>query len=255
MAKALVTWNTIKRFNDAGEVVDEEIIEFAEPKEDLMPHPEGTCWYPLLGRYLPEDLSDTPMLVDESEIVLDDEDDDNNESPRRIPPPADAFKPIVDANGNIVEEQSDRDETGVEKDEELVTSTALVFVKLRPKFYKGEKENPYAGLTDPLPSPQELAKHYFWYWESILHRDPDAVDRNVNSFVERGIRVLFREYRELERFVKVVDSIKVADAPLEEKAFVACAFASTLPWAAELAWAENANAVDWLCYFEAEGHE
>ena len=66
---------------------------------------------------------------------------------------------------------------------------------------------------------------------------------------------MFREYRELERFVKVVDSIKVADAPLEEKAFVACAFASTLPWAAELAWEENANAVDWLCYFETEGHE
>ncbi|MBQ3343914.1 MAG: hypothetical protein IJG84_18595 [Kiritimatiellae bacterium] len=255
MAKALVTWNTIKRFNDAGEVVDEEIIEFAEPKEDLMPHPEGTCWYPLLGRYLPEDLSDTPMLVDESEIVLDDEDDDNNESPRRIPPPADAFKPIVDANGDVVEEQLDRDETGAEKDEELVTSTEPVFVRLRPKFYKGEKENPYAGLVDPLPSPQELAKHYFWYWESTLYRDPNFVVGKVNDFIEHGINILFREYRELERFVKVVDSIKAADAPLEEKAFVAFAFAGTMTWAAELTLEKNDNAVDWLCYFEAGRHE
>ena len=241
MAKALIDYSSIKMLDDDGAIVSEEFIEFAQPKEDLVPHKAGTSWHPILQRYLPDSIVDREMLVDESELFPNGEEEDDD--------------PIIDANGNIVEKQPDKDDTGEKKDDELVTSTEPVFVRLRPKFYKGEKENPYVGLADPLPSPQELAKHYFWYWESILHRDPDAEDRNINSFVERGICILFREYRELERFVKVVDSIKVADAPLEEKAFVACAFASTLPWAAELAWEENANAVDWLCYFETEGHE
>ena len=241
MAKALIDYSSIKMLDDDGAIVSEEFIEFAQPKEDLVPHNAGTSWHPILQRYLPDSIVDREMLVDESELFPNGEEEDDD--------------PIIDANGNIVEEQPDKDETGEDKDEELVTSTEPVFVRLRPKFYNGEKENPYAGLVDPLPSPQELAKHYFWYWESILHRDPNFVVGKVNDFIEQGINILFREYRQLERFVKVVDSIKAADASLEEKAFVAFAFAGTMTWAAELALEENANAVDWLCYFEAGGYE
>lgn len=242
MAKALIDYSSIKMLDDDGTIVSDVYYEFEQPKEDLVPHKAGTSWHPILQRYLPDSIIDREMLVDESELFPQwrrEEDDD----------------PIIDANGNIVEEQPDKDETGEKKDDELVTSTESVFVRLRPKLYKGEKENPYAGLVDPLPSPQELAKHYFWYWESTLHRDPDFVVGKVNDFIEQGINILFREYRQLERFVKVVDSIKAADAPLEEKAFVAFAFAGTMTWAAELTLEENDNAVDWLCYFEAGRHE
>ena len=241
MAKALIDYSSIKMLDDDGAIVSEEFIEFAQPKEDLVPHKAGTSWHPILQRYLPDSVVDREMLVDESELFPNGEEEEDD--------------PIIDANGDIVEEQLDKDEAGETKDEELVTSTEPVFVRLRPKFYKGEKENPYVGLADPLPSPQELAKHYFWYWESTLHRDPVFVVGKVNDFIEQGINILFREYRQLERFVKVVDSIKAADAPLEEKAFVAFAFAGTMTWAAELTLEENDNAVDWLCYFEAGRHE
>lgn len=241
MAKALIGYSAIKMLDDDGTIVSEEFIEFTQPKEDLVPHKAGTSWHPILQRYLPDSVVDREMLVDESELFPNGEEEDDD--------------PIIDANGNIVEKQPDKDETGETKDGELVTSTEPVLVRLRPKFYKGEKENPYVGLADPLPSPQELAKHYFWYWESTLYRDPNFVVGKVNDFIEHGINILFREYRELERFVKVVDSIKAADAPLEEKAFVAFAFAGTMTWAAELTWEENANAVDWLCYFKTGGHE
>ena len=241
MAKALIDYSSIKMLDDDGTIVSDVYYEFEQPKEDLVPHKAGTSWHPILQRYLPDSIIDREMLVDESELFPNGEEEDDD--------------PIIDANGDVVEEQLDKDEAGETKDEELVTSTEPVFVRLRPKFYKGEKENPYVGLADPLPSPQELAKHYFWYWESTLYRDSDDVDRNVSSFIERGIRILFREYREPERFVKVIDSIKAADASLEEKAFVAFAFAGTMTWAAELTLEENANAVDWLCYFEAGGHE
>ena len=240
MAKALIDYSSIKMLDDDGAIVSEEFIEFAQPKEDLVPHKAGTSWHPILQRYLPDSIVDREMLVDESELFPNGEEEDDD--------------PIIDANGDIVEEQPDKDETGETKDDELVTSTEPVLVRLRPKFYKGEKENPYAGLVDPLPSPQELAKHYFWYWESTLHRDPDFAVGKVNDFIEQGINILFREYRQLERFVKVVDSIKAADASLEEKAFVAFAFAGTMTWATELTLEENANAVDWLCYFEAGRH-
>ena len=42
MAKALIDYSSIKMLDDDGTIVSEEFIEFAQPKEDLVPHKAGT---------------------------------------------------------------------------------------------------------------------------------------------------------------------------------------------------------------------
>ena len=68
--KVLVTWNTIKEFNDDGSLKTDLIIDFDESvmAKDSEVHAEGTCWFPLLGRYLPEDMTDIPMLVSKEDV-------------------------------------------------------------------------------------------------------------------------------------------------------------------------------------------
>lgn len=66
--KALIDYNTIKMLDEDGTIASEEILEFDEPKEDLMPHKKGTSWHPILQRYMPDEMVDMEMLVDESEL-------------------------------------------------------------------------------------------------------------------------------------------------------------------------------------------
>ena len=80
--KALIDYNSIKMLNDDGTIASEEILEFDEPKEDLKPHKVGTSWHPILQRYMPDEMVDMEMLVDESELFpkgrdygTDDDDD------------------------------------------------------------------------------------------------------------------------------------------------------------------------------------
>ena len=102
MAKALIDYSSIKMLDDDGAIVSEEFIEFAQPKEDLVPHKAGTSWHPILQRYLPDSIIDREMLVDESELFPNGEEDDDD--------------PIIDVNGNIVEEQPKKEMSNERRD-------------------------------------------------------------------------------------------------------------------------------------------
>lgn len=80
--KALIDYNSIKMLNEDGTIALEEIIEFDAPLEDLKPHKEGTSWHPILQCYMPDEMVDKEMLVDESELFpkgrdYGEEDDDD----------------------------------------------------------------------------------------------------------------------------------------------------------------------------------
>ena len=120
-------------------------------------------------------------------------------------------------------------------------------IRLKPRFYKGEAENPYQKEEG------DYAKSVFWYFEKQFADDPDGYE----AFVKRGIDLIMRPPDFNYEGCTADDipvSIRQFDAPLETRGFVANCYSNGMGMNYPLQVETNGFGLNWLSYFYEDEH-
>lgn len=113
-------------------------------------------------------------------------------------------------------------------------------LNIKPKFYKGELDNPYEG--------EDETKSTFWKWERIIFGPGTEGSPMLKDNLVRGIKLLMKETGDDMKPDDIPDGIREANAPLEEKAFVAQMYSNEL--GRNLVLQEDPSQIDWTAYFK-----
>lgn len=113
-------------------------------------------------------------------------------------------------------------------------------LNIKPKFYKGELDNPFIDKDE--------TKAVFWKWESLVFGRSGENTTLLQDYLARGIRLMMGINVEPGTPDDIPSEIKEASAPLEEKAFVAQMYSNELGTNRMLQ--DDPSQIRWTDYFK-----
>lgn len=113
-------------------------------------------------------------------------------------------------------------------------------VRLQPKFYKQEMDNPFIG--------RDYTKEIFWKWENMVFGASGRNGGLLKDYIVRGIELLVGGDSDGNTPDDIPPEIRDASASLEEKAFVAIMYSNELGRNLELQ--ADPSQIRWTDYFK-----